>query len=91
MLIWETWFAICGATRTAGAAAVQFFLADGHRGNYKWGNLPQHWLLFSIAMLHLPALFLYTTQAPGLNILMNFHKFTPQRFLLRLCPRHHTQ
>ena len=50
MLIWEAWPAICGAIRTAGAAAVQFFLADGRRGNYEWGNLPQPWLLFPTAM-----------------------------------------
>lgn len=49
MLIRETRPAICGATGTAGAAAVQFFLADGRRRNYEWGNLPQPWLLFCIA------------------------------------------
>lgn len=89
MLIWETWLAICGVTRTAGAA-VQFFLADGNIGNYKWGNWPQLWLLLPTKMLFTSTLSC-TTPAPGLNTLIYPPKFMVQGFLYSLCSKLHSK
>lgn len=91
MLIWEAWPAICGAIRTAGAAAVQFFLADGRRGNYEWGSLPQPWLLFPTAMYICPLSLSCTTPASQLDTLMHSPKFMVQGFLCSFCYMLHTR